>query len=86
MSSTDKIDKVAKRILDAADHGERVKDFDDEEADALRDIAQIWIGMKVLGRAAVGVQKVIKYLAWLALVIVALRGGLTDFIKGAIGK
>ncbi len=57
-------------------------DFTLEERKALQSFAQFWLGMQAVGRAAAVLQKVVMWIGWAFAGYLALRGGLTDWIRG----
>jgi hypothetical protein len=60
------------------------EEFSAEEREALRDFARFWLGMQAVGRAAVVLQSVVKYIGWGVALYIAVKAGLVEWIKGAL--
>lgn len=79
MSDTrDKEREIAAKII--GEHGPL--QFSEEEADALRSIAQAWLGWQAVGRFMAGFQVVAKWIGWAVALYLLLKAGAIDWIKG----
>ena len=55
--------------------------FSPDEMDALRSIAQFWLGMQAVGRAATVLQSVAKWIGWALALYLAVKAGAIDWIR-----
>lgn len=56
------------------------RDFTEDEFKALQSIAQAWLAAQVIGRAAVVIQKIVKWLGWIVALYVGWRAGVFDWM------
>lgn len=70
--------QIAAKII--GEHGPMV--CSDEEAQALRSIAQAWLGWQAVGRFMGAFQSVAKWIGWAVALYLLLKAGAIDWIKG----
>lgn len=58
--------------------------FSDEEAEALKAMAQFWLGMQAVGRAAGVIKAIASWLGWAIALYLALRAGAADWLRGLL--
>lgn len=68
--------EVAKRLVT-----EPAPAFDENELEALRSIAQFWLGMQAVGRAATVLQSIVKWIGWALALYLAIKAGAIDWIR-----
>lgn len=76
---TNKVEKLAEEVAT----GQKCS-FTDDEMEALRGIAQFWIGMQVVGRVATAVQRVAMWVGWMVAAYLAMKAGAADWVKAVI--
>lgn len=59
--------------------------FTREELSALQDVARVYLGLQQFGRLAALVQRIAKYVWWLAVIFLSFKLGVVEFIRSAIG-
>jgi len=82
----EKIDDTASKLARAAEQGRLPADFDDDDIQAIKDIIAAWNGLKAFGRLAFVLQAIAKYVGWIVLAYIAVKGSFVDFIRGAVGR
>lgn len=58
--------------------------FNKEEADALREVAEFWLGWKAVGRFMGGVKKVLTFIGWAIAFWLALKAGAADWVRSVV--
>ncbi len=65
--------------LDKVEHSDQ---FTPEETEALKRVAQAWIGLEAFGRLAGVVKAIVVYFGWLIGIYLAIKFFAADWIKG----
>lgn len=77
---TDRAHKQTDDLAEEIIHGRTA--FSETQAEALKEIAEAYLGLKAFGRLAGVLKTIVTYIGWMLAIWLVIRAGAIDFIRG----